>query len=58
MLEVALGENERFGRLHVDLAAFCDFDAWIDLQTEQLTHRWIHLAAPAAARCRRAVSDL
>jgi hypothetical protein len=52
-LEVSLGEDDTFGRLHVELAAYCDFDAWMDVQVESLISLWAHLAAPASARCRR-----
>jgi hypothetical protein len=53
-LEVSLGEDEPFGRLHVELAAFCEFDAWIDSRTQQLIDRWVHLAAPNSNRSRGA----
>jgi hypothetical protein len=56
-LEVSLGEDEPFGRLHVELAAFCDFDAWIDAQTQQLIDRWVHLAAPNSNRSRGACAS-
>jgi hypothetical protein len=52
-LEVSLGDDDAFGRVHVELAAFCEFDGWIDSQTEQLIARWLHLAAPGANRTRR-----
>ncbi len=52
-LEVSLGEGEIFGRIHVDLVAYCEMDAWMDAQVEQLIARWLHLAAPGAARSRR-----
>lgn len=55
-LEVSLGEDETFGRLHVELAAYCDFDAWMDRCTESLVERWRHAAAPASLRSRRSAS--
>jgi hypothetical protein len=51
-LEVALGEGETFGAVHVDLAAFCDFDASLDQKLQQLVDRWERLAAPASAHPR------
>jgi hypothetical protein len=52
-LEVCLGDEEFVGRVHIELTAFCAFDAWMDGQTEILFQKWVHLAAPAAARSRR-----
>jgi hypothetical protein len=52
-LEVSLGDGDEFGRVHVELAAFCDFDAWIDTQAQLLIDRWAHLAAPHSNRTRR-----
>jgi hypothetical protein len=51
-LEVSLGDNDEFGRVHVELAAFCEFDAWIDAQAQHLIDRWVHLAAPNTNRSR------
>ena len=53
VLEVSLGDDETFGRIHIELAAYCDFDAWMDAQTQLLSQYWLHLAAPAAGRIRR-----
>ncbi|MBW3599662.1 MAG: hypothetical protein KY475_20625 [Planctomycetes bacterium] len=52
-LELSLGDDEFFGRLHVELASWCDFDAWMDVQAELLSQRWLHKAAPVACRSRR-----
>jgi hypothetical protein len=51
-LEISLGEDETFGRLHIELAAWCDFETWMDAQVERLSQRWLHLAAPASCRSR------
>jgi hypothetical protein len=52
-LEVSLGDDDAFGRVHVELGAFCEFDAWIDGHTQALIDRWAHLAAPNSSRPRR-----
>ncbi len=53
VLEVSLGEDDAvFGRVNVELAAFCEFDALMDQETARLIDRWAHLAAPASSRSR------
>jgi hypothetical protein len=42
----------------VESQPFVDFDQWMDGQLDNLVARWIHLAAPNAARVRRVSSRL
>jgi hypothetical protein len=55
-LEVSLGDDDEFGRVHVELAAYCEFDAWFDAQAQLLIDRWVHLAAPQSSRSRRSAA--
>ncbi len=53
-LEVSLGEDAAsFGRVQIELSAYCDFDALMDGEVALLIDRWAHLAAPASSRSRR-----